>query len=171
MLPLLLQAGIPHIAKQYENNKYTIAARHMGFNGQTEYITDTSKFALMPPWDVSNSDNSNETVGGGDILFDLDYRLVLIAVENLAANKAGTTEGASYWLASRDYRYDGPTIWGFYGRLIDSSGQPTNGYLYYYYDGYFSKYTNGNSIRPIITIKSGVSAVGSGTKEDPWILS
>ena len=27
---------------KYKNNKYTIGSRHMGYNGQTKYLTDTA---------------------------------------------------------------------------------------------------------------------------------
>lgn len=30
------------LANQYQNSKYTIKARHMEYNGQTEYLTDTA---------------------------------------------------------------------------------------------------------------------------------
>ena len=101
---LNLVGTLNEIASQYENSKYTINSRIMGYNGQTEYLTDTSIFTNPAPWTSSTSDNSNEKLGGGDIMYLEDTNLVTEVLGTLAAK---TPSGAisSYWLGSRYYDY------------------------------------------------------------------
>ena len=54
-----------YIAKQYGNSNYTVSTRHFGYNGQTEFITDTNKIdQTTPPWESNTMSDSNETIGG-----------------------------------------------------------------------------------------------------------
>ena len=160
-----------YIANQYENKKYTVGSRSMGYNGQTEYITDDSKIVLNPaPWTVHTSNNTNEKVGGGDILYTTDTNLVTSALGTLKAYKAGTTTYSPYWLASRYYHYSDSTYWHYIGRLIDANGNITFSNSIYFYQNAFSEVTIANSFRPILTLKSVVYANGSGTKTSPYVL-
>ena len=54
------------LASQYENSTYTKGSRYFGYNGQTEYITDTSKFVNPAPWTSSTGSSTVESQGGGD---------------------------------------------------------------------------------------------------------
>ena len=47
------------LAIQYENSTYTKSSRAFGYNGQTEYITDTSKFTNPAPWTCSTGESCN----------------------------------------------------------------------------------------------------------------
>ena len=85
------------IANQYQNENYTIKARHMGYNGQTEYLTDTANTVdssvATAPWTCSTGESCNpvETKGGGDNLYTTDTNLVQNALGTLKANNPSDT--------------------------------------------------------------------------------
>ena len=170
-----LVSSLNQIAAQYTNSKYTVASRHMGYNGQTSTITDTSKLDLITaPW-TSNTSSSisaaDESKGGGDVGYVKDYNLVNNTIGTLVANNAGTTAEANYWLASRWYNYSSSSVWFFDFRFINTSGSVGGNCLYVYNDGSFINYYKYKyAIRPIITIKSGLSPKGSGTSSSPYVL-
>ena len=163
------------IASQYTNSKYTTASRHMGYNGQTGTITDTSALdSTTAPWttDTSSSTSmSDESKGGGDMGYQKDFNLVNKVLGTAVANKVGTTKAASYWLASRFFDYISSVNWYFDARIVDTSGSLQGNTLYYYNSGSFVTYNYRNAVRPIITLKSGLTPSGSGTSEDPYVLS
>ena len=160
------------LASQYENSTYTKGSRYFGYNGQTEYITDTSKFTNPAPWTCSTGESCNpvERQGGGDTLYQKDYDLVNNAIGTLKATKV---DGLSsyYWIASRYYYYDSAASYKWYGRYIDSSGSLYYDYLYNCNYSSFIEYVNYNALRPVLTLKSGLKYSGSGTAEDPYKLS
>ena len=161
-----------YIAKQYENKKYTSGSRHMGYGGQTEYITDVSKFTYPAPWTSTTSDNSNESLGGGDILHRIDELLILSAIGKLIAKNLNGTVTA-YWEASRFYFYWAETNYDWSGRVISVDGYSSRLYNDNFYDYYggFKEYSEGHSIRPIVTLKSGVKASsGDGSSDSPYML-
>ena len=168
-------SSLNQIASQYTNPKYTIASRHMGYNGQTGTITDTSALdSTTVPWTSSTSSSmtaSDEAKGGGDMEYQKDFDLVNKALGTTVANKAGTTTKANYWLASRYFYYSASNAWYFGEWVVNTSGDLYNYYLYTCSGGSFYTYYNSNAIRPIITLKSGLTPSGSGTSEDPYVLS
>ena len=162
------------IAKQYENNKYTVGSRHMGYNGQTEYLIDTANTvdstATTPPWTSdTNVSNTVESQGGGDALYQTDTNLVETAIGTLKApNLSGST--SDYYLASRYYSYSSANYWYYNGRYINTSGALNSSDLYRY-NSSFSAFTLFSSIRPIVVLKSGISYTEAlGTMDDPFIL-
>jgi prepilin-type N-terminal cleavage/methylation domain-containing protein len=171
---LKLVGTLNTIAKQYENSTYTTGSRMMGYNGQTETITDTSKFTTTAPWTKSTSDNSNEAVGGGDILYTTDTTSVKDVFGTLVANKVETTTATVYWLATRHYSYTNSTRYGWCGRLVKSDGS-IDGYVLYLYDndnGWVS-YDRTFAVRPIITLRTLYAddiTSGNGTVSDPYVL-
>ena len=162
------------LANQYQNSKYTIKARHMGYNGQTEYLTDTASTvdstATTPPWTCSTEGSCNpvESQGGGDILFLNDTNLVRNAIGTLVASSKGESESA-YWLASRIYNYSNSTTWFYIGRYINTGS--FNGRELYVYVSRFVTVSYGYSLRPILTLKSGIYTPSPGTSYDPFVLS
>ena len=164
------------LANQYQNTKYTIKARHMGYNGQTEYLTDTANTvdstATTPPWNCSTGGSCSpvESQGGGDTLYTNDTDLVKNAIGTLAASTKGGS-ASNYWLASRYYSYSSSSSWRYSGRGIDSSGGINNYSLYYYSSG-FNVSSSNFRLRPILTLKSGISYTAAlGTSDDPFVLS
>ena len=161
------------LASQYENSTYTKGSRYFGYNGQTEYITDTSKFTNPAPWtcEIGESCNSVESQGGGDTLYQKDYDLVNNAIGTLKATKVdGSSFG--YWIASRDYFYDSATKYGWLGRTIYGGYLNTTLYFYYYKSSSFRESSDeDDALRPIVTLKSGLKYSGLGTEEDPYTLS
>lgn len=159
------------IASQYTNTKYVKSTRHMGYNGQTKYLTNTinSTSAL---WKCSTGGGCNptESQGGGDLLYETDTNLVKTALGTLKANKVGTSSASNYWLASRKFHYGSSSYWGYIGRSIDSNGNLFENFLLYYFDSLYPNNLN-YAIRPIITLKSGLQATGMGTSKDPYVLS
>ena len=161
------------LAKQYENSTYTKSSRHFGYNGQTEYITDTSKFAYPAPWNCSTGESCNpiESQGGGDNLYTKDYNLVNSVLGTAVARKPnGIT--AYYWMASRYYYYSSATDYRWNERYVATSGSViSTKYLYYYDSSSFDSYNDNNYLRPILTLKSGLKYTGSGTEDKPYVPS
>ena len=177
------------LASQYENSTYTSGSRYMGYNGQTQIITNTTAFngsSTTVPWTSSttstaNQKPSNEAQGGGDTLYTTDTELVKIAYGNqgnasLVAKKCNDTSCSNpttahaYWLASRCYSYFSSTGFLFNGRDVSASGSLGCSSIRIYSSGWNHR-SYSYALRPILTLKSGLSAsdaVGSST--DPFIL-
>ena len=161
------------LASKYENSKYTKGSRYVGYNGQTEYITDTSKIDnTTAPWTSSTGSSTVENLGGGDTLYQDDYNLMQTVLGTRVANKVGTSTATFYWLASRYYYYSSSAYWIFYGRKLDASGSISDYYLYYYYRGSFNTDSADNALRPIVILKSGITYTPAlGTSDDPFVLN
>lgn len=160
------------LAKQYENSTYTKGSRAFGYNGQTEYITDTSKFTNTAPWTCSTGGSCNpvESQGGGDELYTKDYNLVKSVLGTVVASKLDGTADY-YWMASRYYIYTSTIDWYWNGRNVNTSGVVSNYDLYFYMISSFSSYDGNSSLRPILTLKSGLKYTGSGTEDKPYVPS
>ena len=161
------------LASQYENSAYTKGSRYFGYNGQTEYITDTSKFVNPAPWTCSTGESCNpvESQGGGDTLYKTDYNLVNTVLGTRVATKPNSTSGSYYWMASRYYYYSSSTSYYWRGRSVSNSGTDSNSSLYYYSGSSFNTNNNGNSLRPIVVLKSGLKYSGLGTERFPMEIS
>ncbi len=163
--------GLNTIAAQYANANYTVATRHMGYNNQTATITTS----LSKSNCGGNSTNSNsyESSGCGDVSYQADANLVRSIYGNIKANKVtATTTATSYWISSRYYSLGSP-LCEWRGRYVYTDGSYKLERLHAASDN-GTLYTSGisASIRPIVTLKSGVTAdSGSGTKAKPWVLS
>ena len=156
------------LAKQYENSNYTKGSRYFGYNGQTEYITDDSKFTNPAPWTSSTGSSTVESQGGGDTLYTDDYNQLNTALGTRVAYKVGTSIATTYWVASRYYTYNSATNYYWRGRNVNSSGSLTVSNLYYYYSSSFREYGYSSALRPIVTLKSGLSyGEGIGTANAP----
>ena len=162
------------IANQYQNTKYTIKSRYVGYNGQTEYLESSAnpvtETGETPPWTVNTGNGTVESQGGGDVLYTKDTDLIETVLGTLVA-KNPHWGSSSYWLASRYYDYyDSNNQWNYSGRFIENSGIIKHSLLMASIKG--GGYTTWptNSLRPIVTIKSGLIATGSGTSSDPYVL-
>ncbi len=160
------------LAKQYENSTYTKGSRYFGYNGQTEYITDTSKFTNPAPWtcDTGGSCNPVESQGGGDELYTKDYNLVKSVLGTAGASKPDGT-AYYYWVASRYYDYSSATDYRWAGRYVGSVGVVFYGSLYSYSGSSFNSNLTVGSLRPILTLKSGLKYSGVGTENYPMEIS
>ena len=159
------------LASQYENSTYTKGSRYFGYNGQTEYITDTSKFTNPAPWTSSTGSSTVESQGGGDTLYTTDYNLINTVLGTRVATKPGSGSGSYYWMASRYYGYSSSTYYNWYGRYVATSGSIVGSNLYGYSSSSFSTYSNGYSLRPIVVLKSGLQYEGIGTEDYPMEIS
>ena len=159
------------LASQYENSTYTKSSRYFGYNGQTEYITDTSKFTNPAPWTSSTGSSTVESQGGGDTLYTTDYNLINTVLGTRVATKPGSGSGSYYWMASRYYGYSSSTYYNWYGRYVATSGSIVGSNLYGYSSSSFSTYSNGYSLRPIVVLKSGLQYEGIGTEDYPMEIS
>ncbi len=93
------------IAEQYEDDRYTLGSRHMGY--------DKSQVQKVLSSGVEASDEG----------YLMDKKLVETAIGTVMAKKKGTTENAWYWLASRGYK----SIDGLYfGHVVKSDGSISN---------------------------------------------
>ena len=159
------------ISKLYENPEFTVSSRYFGYNSQTEFITNTEKFkesVTSAPWQ-ENTNEQEEHLGKGDTSYNTDYNLVNTVYGNSIAKKVNTDENTSYWLASRYYNYSNENEFYFKLRVISSQGEVSNNSIYYY-ENEWKNTNNSHAIRPIIVLKSNLKAIGTGTKEDPYIL-
>ncbi len=169
---LNLVGYLNELAKQYENSNYTKGSRYFGYNGQTEYITDDSKFTTTAPWKCATGKSCNpvESQGGGDTLYTDDYNQLNTALGTRVAYKVGTSTATSYWVASRYYYYDSSdeTYHHWRGRYIDSL-EGSN--LYELDSSKFYENSNSYAIRPIVTLKSDlVITNGDGSSSSPYQL-
>ena len=163
------------IASQYTNSKYTVASRYIGYNGQVGTLTDSSTLSSTTvPWTSTTSSStslSNEAKGAGDMGYEKDYDLIKNVLGTTKVYKVGTTTASWYWLASRKYNYVSSTAWYFNSRLVDSLGELGSSSLCgYNNNGVFNTTSDSSVIRPIITIKSGLSPTGAGTSTSPYVL-
>ena len=160
------------LASQYETSGITIGSRHYGYKNQTEYITSDTYFVNPAPWTCSTGgtctpDPDNyEAYGGGDAKYTSDYYLVNKVLATNVAHKVGSS-ATNYWMASRYYRYGSATYYYWNARIVVSNGYSDNVYLYYNNSGSFLTQSVGSALRPIVTLKSGFSYSGIGSKEYP----
>jgi hypothetical protein len=161
------------LASQYENDTYTQGSRYFGYNGQTEYITDTSMFTNPAPWTSSTGSSTVESQGGGDTLYTTDYnQLTTAGISKVAYKANATTTTATYWVASRYYYYYSATKYYWRGRYFSiASGSLGSGILYDYYSSSFDTYSSSNALRPVVTLKSGLKYSGFGTDWYPMKIS
>ena len=178
------------IASAYENSSLTVGSRYMGYDGQTEYITDTSAFDGSTNTAPSTTSTTSPTSGTGqeyrggvlgDTLYLKDYLLVsnvyksdttTYGSKGLKAYKVtATSTSTTYWLASRNFRYYSATRFNFYGRYVYASGDLSSNIIRSYSSGWVDHYSS-SALRPILTLKSGITkSGGSGTKDSPYTLS
>ena len=162
------------LAKQYETTGVTVGSRHFGYNGQTEYITDTTYFVNPAPWTCNTGSTCNpkpqdyEAYGGGDTLYQLDYDLInTVLGTRVATNPSGTA--TSYWMASRFYSYSSSTSYYWSGRYVYTNGGSSYSSLYSY-NGSSYTFSLSYALRPIVTLKLGLSYYGVGNKEYPMVI-
>lgn len=161
--------GLNLLAGAYETIGITVGHRHFGYNGQIERIFDTSKFTSTAPWTCSTesscspSPNDYENQGGGDTGLADENRSYIIAYKQ-------DNSLATYWIASRYYKYTSSTNYGWYGRYWLGS---TDYYLpfYLYNSGGLVARVGARALRPIVTLKSGLTWNGDGTASNPWVVS
>ena len=158
------------LASQYENSTYTKGSRYFGYNGQTEYVTDTSKFKKPAPWTSSTGSSTVESQGGGDTLYTTDYNLINTVLGTRVATKPGGSS-ATYWMASRYYFYHSSTDYHWRGRRVSTSVSLDNCSLYYYNSSSFRARNYSASLRPIVVLKSGLKYYGVGTEDYPMEIS
>ena len=127
-------------------------------------------FVNPAPWTCGTGDsgcNTVESQGGGDTLYETDYNLVNTVLGTSVAYKVGTTITSNYWIASRRYLYNSATDYRWSGRWVSTSGEHGSNYLYRYSSSGFSTSSSVIAIRPIVTLKSGLSYYGVGSKDYP----
>ena len=164
------------LSSQYENSTYTKGSRAFGYKNQTEYITDTSEFTRGgAPWECSTGESCNpvESQGGGDTGYTKDYNLVKNVFGTLLATKTNGTS-SNYWVASRYYHYEYTVghVFDWSCRYINTLDEIQYSALYYYeIRGNFKSASYSNSLRPILTLKSGLKYSGVGTIDHPMEIS
>ena len=175
------------IAKKYANTTYTLnpstapdgAFRNVGYDGQTKQITNTTRLddttlgTASGAWYLkTTSMNGEESLGGGDQGFTTDIKLLDDAGISLVAYKVSTTTPTHYWLASRFFNWGSISYWHFQVRFKDYYGTISNVSLLRCKSSSFDEYNSSFAVRPIITLKSGLTkASGNGTASSPIQLS
>ena len=194
--------GLQTIAGQYAKVGYTVNTRMMGYGGQTPTIPSwtssctedcqtTTTYAFDGSKDTAPSTTSTpspytgvgqEYNGGvlGDTLYLKDIQLVGNVYKTdttkygnygLKAYKVNaTTTNGDYWLASRRFRYYSATYFSWVGRNVYSGSLSDNDFRIFgsgWYD-----YSYSYSVRPIITLKSGIQINGgTGAITDPYTIT
>lgn len=174
------------IAKQYANTTYTLnpstapdgAFRNIGYDKdkQTAKITDSSVLDSQT-LGASGGDGyltalPAENLGGGDGGYGTDVVLLSDARVNLIAIKPNTTSVTNYWLASRMYNWTWFSSWNFQVFSMNSSGGTFTARLWRWYNGFDAYSDNSCSVRPIVTLKSGLTtSSGNGTSSSHYTLS
>ena len=177
------------IAKQYANTTYTLnpstaptgAFRNVGYDKekQTAKITDSTRIddttlgASGGAWyQKTTSLNKEESKGGGDDGFTKYLNLLSDAGVSLVAYKKNTTTATSYWLASRLFSWNSASNWYFGARYVNNNGRVGYSSLYYWNNSSFNAYSDYYAVRPIITLKSGLTtSSGNGTSSSHYQLS
>ena len=181
--------GLNEYAKLYANANYTLDSetaplgffRNMGYDGQTLQIIDDTRlddtilgsFSPKGAWYyMPTSSNGEESLGGGDQGFVTDVKLLTDAGISLVAFTYNTTSITDYWLASRLFNQpNNPYAWYFIGRCMSSAGSISGNELYYYQSNQYNNSTCSRAIRPIVTLKSGITPVsGNGTSSSHYQL-
>ena len=166
------------IANSYETPGITDSSRYMGYDGQTEFITDeTALNSTTVPWssssDINNSvkGSERERLGGGEELSITDIEMVKAACGNTLKTYRvdATSTEAKYWIATRRFHYTNDNQWEFNARYVDPKDDTYYGvHLYNYNEGLNDVFYT-SFLRPIVTLKSGIQASsGDGTKGSPW---
>ena len=174
---LNLVGYLNELAGYYETSGITSGHRHFGYSNQTQYLTSSSLYttASTPPWSCSTGGSCSpapvESQGGGDTGYLTDYNQLQTAfassttVSAAIAFKAGTSTAADYWMASRYYGYS--TIdYRWCGRSVRAGGTPLATRMYYSSNP-FAYWQFAYALRPIVTLKSGLSYRGVGTEAYP----
>ena len=166
------------LASQYETSGITVGSRHFGYSNQTEYITSDTYFVNPAPWTCSTGGTCTpdpddyEAYGGGDTGYLDDYNLVNTVLGTRVANKVSGS-ASTYWMASRYYSCSGATYYAWSARTVSTSDAAgiVSPYFYDSYNGgsFYTDY-GGLALRPIVTLKSGLSYTGSGTSASPWVI-
>ncbi len=147
--------ALNRIAKQYETENVTIGSRYLGYNGQTEFITDES--------------NLNSTT---DHSYGIDLNLILaLGEDNLKTTKINEKNvQAEYWIASRLATfYDNGNFILDIRYLNYDINKEANASMCVSYGDMNSE--RGYYLRPIVTLKPNVQASGEGTYENPWKIN
>ncbi|MCI9279745.1 MAG: hypothetical protein HFJ02_02980, partial [Bacilli bacterium] len=164
------------IASQYETSGVTSGSRYIGYDGQTEYITDDTALKIAPATWTENTNLSNspkgslrEAQGGGDVYSETDINLVKRACGTLQAYKVDvTTTESKYWIASRIFSLNSNNTWFLHVRHVNHLGQEGYANLFIYNEGNINRSISNSYLRPIVTLKSGIQASGTGSSENPW---
>ncbi len=159
------------IAKSYETENITLRSRYIGYNGQTEFITDETVLnGIISPWvDSTTSSNSykgsiRESLGSGDVLYVTDTELIQAACGHVRAKDISTKSiERDYWLGSRYFVNDDENG-SFNIRIVHISGGIYSGPLYSYKDG--TELDHRRMIRPIVTLKSEIQSISGDGKSE-----
>ena len=165
------------IASHYANPQYTSKTRYMGYDGQTEYLTNyngNDNYRYSRGWGSSTSNNDNEALGGGDIMFQKDTNLVKTAVGTLKAKNVTTGGYEGYWIASRYYSIYNAAGCGGYdgcGRFVNTLNSVDSRSLRHVTGCYSGDNEYYFSVRPIVTLKPSAQPTGgNGSAESPYTL-
>ncbi len=166
------------IANSYETPGITDSSRYMGYDGQTEFITDeTALNSTTVPWPNSSNINNSvkgserERLGGGEELSVTDVEMVKAACGNTLKTYRvdATSTETKYWIANRKFHYTNDSKWEFNVRYADPKDDTVYGVGLYVYNEGLNDVIYTSFLRPIVTLKSGIQANnGNGSNENPW---
>lgn len=151
------------------------------FDGSTNSAPSQTGTPTSTTWTGQEQEYSGGVLG--DTLYLKDYALVSNVYKSDTAtygstglkayNVSSKSSAKDYWLVSRRVRRsNGVTNWYFSGRYVDASGSLSSYDIRVFYDSWRDYSSNSYSLRPILTLKSGITVSGgSGTKASPYTIS
>ena len=147
--------ALNQIAKGFETEGITSGSRYLGYNGQTEFITNLGNGTVVP-----------ESEGGSDLLYETDVNLVQAALGTIKAPVGGGGQPINYFIASR-YASGSRGNHYYHVRYIDASGTEDQIELTTSDEWRVSNF--GAYVRPIVTLRPGIQAKsGDGTTGNAW---
>ncbi len=164
------------LAKQYETTNITVGSRHIGYNGQTETITNDSYFKAPAPWSCSTGQTCSpdpddyEKDGGGDTLYNADLNILDSIIGTRNAKRPSGVQ-VSYWISGRYFSHYSNTRHYWIGRYMLTSGSLGSNHLTGFNNGTLTKASRSFAIRPIVTLKAGLDYSGEGTESNPWKIT
>ncbi len=158
------------IASTYTNSKYTIGSRYPGYNGQTEFITKS----------LSTESINAEAFGAGYNIYNNDLNLIQSVLNTKIAYSINQQEfgktPVAYWMSGHsvqapynaDYNFD-----VLFTMIFVRESGVTGVKSMYGYGGTHGNISFGGTyfIRPIVILKTNLSAHGQGTQENPWTFN
>ena len=164
------------LASAYGNSEYVKSTRHVGYAGQTSFLSGELELKGLASTGTPEWQRSMEAKGGGDTSYENDVTFVKNIFGNLNANKESTQAPEAYTFASR--RLFWPSSSNNYDispRCVDpaTGNFGTCPFVQGLQVGTVAAIRQKDyAIRPVLTLKSGLTTSdGDGSSEkSPWIL-
>ena len=155
-----------------DNISYVSSVRSVGSNPTSKNSENTTPYESdkLEIWPLSTSSYSHLTGRLNGIGYSTDNNYEEDFDRMLVTGIAMSENENSYWLASRVvYGYSDDVH--FRMRYVDSDGSCSDTYLWRVSDDSAYVSSDGNRVRPVVSLSSSVQFTGEGTKASPYTIS